>query len=204
MTSFPSALTVSGLRYVPEPQPVMQPRYRVAWDDETSTYGYKCRTQQAGWPFAISAPPAVFRYYPAMQESGDYRVDISAWTNFFLGLNGGDMQAFEYWSDAGRAQFNGSGWPMMAYLVFSGNRLQGERVGEWVKFKTLRPGDLALAKGMTRATHPHYIHTFTCVKWKDGQTVHIESTGTPRGVIDFPLISKEGFGYIPWRNVIEG
>jgi hypothetical protein len=67
----------------------------------------------------------------------------------------------------------------------------------------LKPGDLTRAAGMTRATHPELIHTFTCVKWKDGATLHIESTGTPRGVIDFPLISKEGYGWIPDRNVVK-
>jgi hypothetical protein len=188
------------VRYVPQPVT----RYRVAWDDEV--YG-TCRTQLAGYVGPV-APPAVFRFapeaLPSAQKIGDYRVDISVWKAFFLGLNGGDLQDFEYWSSPLRAQFNGTGWAKLAYLVMSGNRLNVlQEVGDWVQFETLKPGDLTRAAGMTKDTHPHLVHRFTCVKWDGAKTVHIESTGTPRGQIYFPLISKEGYGYIPSRNVVK-
>lgn len=206
MSLYPSYLLVSSKRYRQE-QAVIQPtpRYRVVWDDENPDWNFKCRTQDPEWTLAISAPPAVNRFYPVTKEgAGDFRVNISAWENFFKQLNNDTTgQKFNYWTSPTLAQFNQTGWPMLAYLVFCGNRLQGERVGSWFKFETLKLGDLEKAQGMTLTTHPHLIHRFTCVKWKDGQTMHIESTGTPRGDIHYPVITKEGFGYIPWRHVVE-
>jgi protocatechuate 3,4-dioxygenase beta subunit len=86
-----------------------------------------------------------------------------------------------------------------------GNYLQGVRQGDWFRFETLKPGDLQRAQGMTRATHPHLIHTFTCVTWDavNKVTKHILSTGTPRGIVDYPLITREGYAFIPWRHVVE-
>jgi hypothetical protein len=179
--------------------------WRVCWDDENPDWNYKCRTQFEGY-HGPDNPPAINRFAPAAlpagQRIGDYRVNIEGWKQFFLDLNGGDYQKFEYWTHPDRAQFNSTGWPQLAYLVFSGNELRGERVGEWFKFETLKPGDVGRAAGMTLATHPHLIHRFTCVTWKDNETVHIPHTGTPRGDVHFPVITKEGYGFIPFRNVV--
>jgi hypothetical protein len=180
--------------------------YRFAWDDENKDYNFMSRTQQDGWPKTLRFPPAVLRYYPVMKEkAGDFRVDISEWKSFIMELNNDTTgQTFSYWTAKGRAQFNQTGWPRFMYVGMCGNYLDGESVDkDWFRFETLKATDLARAQGMTRATHPQFIHTFTCVGWKNGQTVRITSTGTPRGIVDYPLITNEGFAYIPVRNVVK-
>lgn len=215
---FNSYFGISGNNTTPEPPPVTPPvepppvtppstpkakLYRIVWDDENPDYNYKSRTQMKGWKYKRMTP-AVMRYYPTMKETGkagDFRVDISAWKNFFLGLNGGDKQKFNYWTGTQTAQFNKTGWPLIAYITFSGNILEGEVVGKWLKFKTLKVNDLNFAKGKTIRTHPQYIHSFHCVSYKNKKTVHILNTGTQRKEIYFPLITKEGYAYIPLRHV---
>jgi hypothetical protein len=180
--------------------------YRFAWDDENKDYNFMSCTQQDGWPKTLRFPPAVLRYYPVMKEkAGDFRVDISEWKSFIMELNNDTTgQTFSYWTAKGRAQFNQTGWPRFMYVGMCGNYLDGEPVDkDWFRFETLKATDLARAQGMTRATHPQFIHTFTCVGWKNGQTVRITSTGTPRGIVDYPLITNEGFAYIPVRNVVK-
>lgn len=181
-------------------------RYRFAWDDENPDYGYKSRTQQPEWG-TLQNPPAVLRYYPVMREqAGDYRVNIETpynWKPVFMALNGNDEQKFEYWSARNRAQFNTTGWPKFAYVGMSGNFINVlEQVGSFYRFETLKQSDASRAMGMTRETHPQFIHSFTCVGFKDGQTVHIESTGTPRGIVLYPMVTVEGYAWIPCRHVV--
>jgi hypothetical protein len=80
------------------------------------------------------------------------------WKSAMIQLNGGDEQKFYYLTGSARATYNQTGWPMQAYLTMSGNRLQGEQIGEWFRFETLKPSDLAKAKGMTIQTHPQFVH----------------------------------------------
>lgn len=183
--------------------------YHLAWDDENPDWGYKCRTQSED--LATSNPPAVIRYYPIMREgAGDYRVNLQTpvdWRQFVIDLNGGDVQKFDYWTGSARAQFNTTGWPLFAYVGMCGNIINVlEFIGGWAKFETLKQTDLARAQGMNRLTHPHLIHTFTCVGWdsKTKTTKHIWSTGTPRGEVFYPLVTREGYAYIPKRHVIRG
>lgn len=194
-------------------QPVIpEPTIRVRWDDELAYYDYKCRTQKEGF-VGPDNPPAVNRFSPVIlppaQKIGDYRVDITPWERPFKMLNNDtDGRKFNYWTQPGLAQFNDKGFPLLAYLVFSGNRLQGERVGDWFKFETFKQGDAGKVAGMTIETHPHLIHRFTCVTWaKDASgtwyTKHINSTGTPRGDIFYHVVTWEGYGYIPWGWVKE-
>lgn len=204
MSLYPNWLVIEGRRYLAE-QALIQPpapRFRVAWDDESSEFGYRCRTQDPGFE-GPTAPPAVWRYYPApIDKMGDFRVNLEAWKDVIIAINGGDYQDWEYLVDPKRATYNTTGWPMQAYLTMSGNYLDGERFGDWLRFRTLIPSDVGRVAGWTHETHPEYIHKFTCVKWKDGETVHIESTGTNRGQVYFPLVSKEGYAYIPFRNIV--
>jgi hypothetical protein len=184
-------------------------RFRFCWDDENVDFGYRCRTLTET-QIKTDNPPAVIRYLPITKEgAGDFRVDVSAWKQYVIALNGGGEEGYrrwEYWCGPARAQFNGTGWPMLAYVGMCGNYINVlERVGSWVKFETLKPGDLQRAQGMTRATHPHLIHSFHCITW-DAQTQttkHILSTGTPRGVVLYPLITREGYAYIPARHIVE-
>jgi hypothetical protein len=186
---------------------VVEPVYRVAWDDETPSWDYMSRTQSPGWTVPDN-PPAVYRLYPEPREqSGDYRVDLASpydWKPAIIAVNGGDVHKWEYLVDPQRATYNQTGWSKQAYLTMSGNRLKVlRRFGEWVQFETLKPTDVTRAMGMTIETHPEYVHRFTCVSWRDGRTVHIESTGTPRGQVLFFLVTKEGYGWMPARNVIQ-
>lgn len=195
-------------------QTELPPRFRFAWDDELSDYGYKCRTQAEGF-VGPDNPPAVLRFarqvMPAGQDIGDYRVNLTkdpawGWQQTIIELNDGDVKDFDYLVGPSRAQFNTTGWAQMAYVGMSGNEIHVlERVGGWVKFETLKPTDWYRARSMSRETMPHLIHSFTCVTWDAATqtTKHIESTGTPRGQVFYPLVTWEGFGWIPERFVVE-
>jgi hypothetical protein len=205
MSLYPSYLLVSSKRYKAEQD--IPPAFRFRWDDEISDWNFKCRTQDPEFTGPPN-PPAVLRFAPQIippsQRIGDYRVNVSAWRSFILALNGNDEQAFGWWTNPNTAQFNSTGWPMLMYVGMCGNVLAGERVGEWFKLQTLKVTDVGSAKGMTFQSRPEFIHHFTCVTW-DGVnkvTKHIESTGTPRGQFYYPLVTNEGYGFIPWRFVI--
>jgi hypothetical protein len=153
----------------------------------------------------------VLRFYPERREgSGDYRVNLTkdpswGWEETFITINGGDERKFDYLVTSNRAQFNTTGWPKMAYLGMCGNEVNIlERVPGWVRFQTLKPQDWHKARSMSRVTHPTLIHTFTCITWdRETQTTkRIPTTGTPRGMVDFPLVTWEGYGWIPSRFVI--
>lgn len=196
-------------------------RDRFAWDDEIPDWGYKSRTTSPSWEGENHPPnpPAVLRFYPSREESGDYRVNLEkdsswGWEETIILLNNSDgdgLQRFEYWSDDSTAQFNTTGWPRMAYLGMCGNEVEViERVPGWVRFKTLRPTDWLRARSMSFAKNPTLIHKFSCVTWvKDptrpggGFTRHIESTGTPRGQVYYPLVTWEGSAWIPARYIVK-
>lgn len=205
MSLYPSYLMMSSKRYRQE-----APRYRFAWDDEISDYGYKCRTQSPGF-IGPDNPPAVLRFYPTRYESGDYRVNLEKdptwrWKDTIIALNGGGEQGERAWGylvGPSRAQFNTTGWARMAYLGMSGNEINVlERVGGWVRFETLKPTDWLRARSMNEGT---LIHRFTCVSWnaETQTTVRINSTGTPRGVVYYPCVTWEGSAWIPARFVVE-
>jgi hypothetical protein len=183
-------------------------RYYVAWDDMNPDYGNKCRTVM--YPhIKAKSPPAVYRFYPEPREqSGDYRVNLSSpydWKPAIVALNGGGEEGLRDWGylvGPARASYNSTGWPMQAYITFSGNELRGEMVGNWFRFVTLRPSDLPSVAGMTIQSCPWFVHRFTCVGWDGQNTKRIESTNTLRGQVHFYLVTKEGAGYIPARHVV--
>jgi len=205
--TFPDTVSAFGKTYILEPS---APAFRFAWDDEIGDpYNYKCRTQMDGF-IGPDNPPAVLRFAPYIlpdsHNIGDYRVNLADpydWKPAIIAMNGGDEQRFDYLVGPSRAQFNTTGWPKMAYVGMCGNRLRGERVGDWFRFETLKQSDVSRVAGWTIDNHPEFIHRFTCVSWKDGKTVHIESTGTPRGDVFYPLVTKEGYAFIPWRFVVQ-
>lgn len=179
----------------PPQNPVMM---RLAWDDELPEFDFRSRTADSAW-HGPAYTPDVFRYYPEPRvKMGDFRVNISAWKDFIIGMNG--RQAFDYWTADACAQFNKTGWPMFAYVGMSGNVFSGEKVGNWFRFETLKPSDLSRAQGMTHITHPQFIHRFAIVGWwKRGKVWEtVRNTNTPRGAIFYPLITREGIAYIPW------
>lgn len=187
------------------PQPALT-KVRVVWDDENPDYGYKSRTQQKKWS-GPKNPPAVYRFYPEMREqSGDYRVNMASpydWKSAIVRVNGNRIQWFNYLTGRGRATYNKRGWPQQAYITMSGNTLEGEFVGDWFKFNTLKQSDVFKAGGMNINTFPQYVHRFTCVTWdkKKKTTKRIPSSGTPKGQVYYFLVTKEGVAYIPKRHV---
>lgn len=108
MTIAPISLRVSMNVALRKAQTVIEPTaYRFAWDDEISSYNFKCRTQMPGWS-GPDNPPAVLRYFPSMSESGDYRVNLEKdpswkWWETFTILNGGDESDVEYIAGPSRA-----------------------------------------------------------------------------------------------------
>ena len=196
-------------------------RFFFAWDDENPGYNFKCRTQREGPDghnfTGPDNPPAVNRFYPtldaAKKQGGDFRVNLTkepgwGWRDTIIALNnadGGGLQRFNYWVNPNTAQFNTTGWAQMAYLGMSGNEIRVlERVGEWVRFETLRPTDWQRARSMSITTSPTLIHRFTCVTWDAANKVtkRIPHTGTPRGNVFYPLVTVEGSAWIPERFVV--
>jgi len=187
------------------------PRFRFVWDDENPDYDYKSRT--LGSDLGPDNPPAVMRFYPEMREkAGDFRVNLEYpydWEPVITEVNnydGDGAHRFRYLGGEGLALYNQTGWPMQAYLGMSGNEIEVlERIGDWYKIKTLTQSDVSRVAGWTIATHPREIHRFTCITWDNVNKVtkRINSTGTPRGQVYYPLVTKEGFAYIPVRHVVK-
>jgi hypothetical protein len=215
VTLYPASLHIGTRRYKPEQTVITPPRFRFAWDDELSDYGYKCRTLLGG--FDSDNPPAVLRFAPSIlpvgQAIGDYRVNLTKdpswqWEDTIIQINGGGYlgeRAFNYLIGSSRAQFNTTGWARMAYLGMCGNIVNVlERVSGWTRFETLRPQDWLKARSMSILTHPHLIHSFHCVTWdRETQTTkRIYSTGTPRGLVYYPVVTWEGSAWVPDRFVV--
>jgi hypothetical protein len=202
----------------PQPRPPTPPTpnglVTVVWDDQNPDYNFMSRTRKADYQ-GPPAPPAVNRFMPYIipnpDRMGDYRVNMADpynWKPAIVDVNGGDVHKWEYLVDRERAIYNNGtqGWPMQMYLVFSGNKLQGEYVGDWFRFQTLKPADLAKVKGMTIETHSHLVHRFACIAW-DGindRTKRIASTNTARGQVYMFVVTREGTGYIPRKHVVPG
>jgi len=193
-----------------EEQVAISPAFHFAWDDQIPDYNYQCRTLMPDFE-GPDNPPAVLRFSPEIlpegQKIGDSYVNLESpynWKAAIIAMNGGDVRKFDYLTGIARAQFN-KGWPMMQYVGMCGNRIRGERLGDWFRFETLRQSDVSRVAGWSIDNHPEFIHRFTCVTW-DGVnkvTKHIEGTGTARGQVYYPLITKEGFAYIPYRFVVK-
>jgi len=207
MTRYPSYLMVSSKRYRQEL--ATPPRFRLAWDDEISDYDFKCRTQADGF-VGPDNPPAVVPFYSIMDERDRQRINMIKdptwrWEETVIMLNDGDERKFDYWTGPSRAQFNTTGWPQLGYIGMCGNQIHVlERVGSWVRFETLKPTDWLKARSMTAVSHPQFIHHFTCTSWDavNRVTKRIDSTGTPRGTVLYPLVTWEGAAWIPSRFVV--
>lgn len=194
-------LDFGGRKYVPagaDSQPVL---YRVRGDEELAEFGFKSRTAALDWVGVGPQTPSVFRFYPVPRDgAGDFRVDISSLEAFCRNnLLGGYQDKWDYWTWDQRAQFNGTGWPMLAYLTMSGNLLEGVQEGDFLRFKTLTIA--SAMQDMRYATHPQFIHRFDIVGWHSPSKTTYHTSNTPKGFIDWPLVTKEGFAFIPMRYV---
>jgi hypothetical protein len=193
MTLYPQSFILNSRRYVAE-----RPRFIFAWDDSNPDYNYKSRTlTYPDTPPEYNAP-AVMPFYPVRDERARERINLEKdpswrWKETIIAINGGGevgARAWGYLVGRSRAQFNDTGWAQMAYLGMCGNQINIlERVPGWVRFETLKGTD--------------YIHRFSCVSWKDGETVRINSTGTPRGDVFYPMVTWAGYAWIPSRHIVE-
>lgn len=176
--------------------------WRVRRDDEIEEFNFMSRTMAPDYDvdtFGIQTP-AVFRYYPvAKEDAGDFRTNVSTLESLFLALNGWSYDKFRYLTGNKTAQFNGQGWPQMAYILMSNNYLMGDIVGDFLRFQTLTIN--SDFEGMNHNTHPEFIHLFSIVGFRYGSTY--VTNNTPQGYISYPLMSKEGVCYIPKRLVIQ-
>lgn len=184
------------------PRPSAAPAFRLRWDDETGPedWNYKSRTLSPNWQQA-NPTPAIWRLNPQMRTGDDTRVNVSAWEDWIIALNDGDLKKFNFYKSVGRALFNTAGWPQLSQLGFSGGGLKGEFIGAWFRLETLRvdhiPNDVSFA------THPHLIHKWANVGHKAGGETIRNYAGYQGQVVWCPLISREGFAYVPARWVVK-
>lgn len=181
----------------------------VRWDDELTEYNYMSRTAAPTWGWGRQTP-AVFRFFPVMREdAGDFRVNLETVEAFTHVINPTD-KLWDYYTGHSAGIFNthdvpegeSSGWPKQMYVVMSGNYLKGlEIVGNWLKFETLTVPQMAPeGAGELHLTHPHHVHHWSVVGINAaGLTTHAEIVNA--GVVHYPCVSKEGFGFIPMRYV---
>jgi hypothetical protein len=190
-----------ALRQTQTTLPPVGTQFRFMWDDENPKWNYECRTLHPDFQEGPGSPPAVNKIYKTPVETGDARVNLTKdpswdWRGTIIYHNGGSVGAFDYVTDKGLALYNTTGWAQQAYLGFSGNIVNVlERQGDWYRFETLKPQDWNRARQMTNATHPQFVHRFTCISFRNGITVRINGTGTNRPVVWVPLVTWEGYAW---------
>jgi hypothetical protein len=191
--------------------------YRVVYDNESSDWNYISRTRDpefiAKW--GLSQAPAVYGYSPESDgQPNDYHVDENTFKDAYYELNDfnidgvRDGMGFDrcenFLFTTATALYNNGGFPRRELLTMSGNVLQGiewaddPRAGRCLKFKTLRPGDNVA--GTTYETHPKYVHRFMIVQYRDGATLTVPKINR-NGYLNYYLVSWNGYGFMPERNV---
>lgn len=181
-------------------------------DEQLEEYHYQSRTAPINdWPvFRHKCTPSVVRFFKQpIEQQGDFRVDVSPKLQAYLRLNGEDEitdPKTRYFFGVRTALFNTTGYPRQAYATMQGNILRGVSVGQWLKFETLTPNGWTTyvdsngtVQPMTHESHPHLVQRFDLVCWKDKHTHH--KPNTPQGIIDYYLLTVEGFAWLPLRYV---
>lgn len=186
--------------------PPAPPLFILKGDEELAEYHFTSRTAGINnWPsFRHPCTPSVVRFYKEMRDkSGDFRVDISPMLQAYMDLNHEfsiEDNKTRYFFGSTTALFNTTGYPKQMYTTMQLNKLKGTILSNsWLKFETLTPQ--SNVTGMTHESHPWFIHRFDLVCYRDKQTYHKPST--PQGVIDYFLVTVEGFAFIPLRYVRE-
>lgn len=172
--------------------------------DEELPPNYIGRTSEGG--YVGPCTPSVVRFYPEPREkSGDYRVDITRLLGAYLHLNNEisvrDPKTRYLFADD-TAIFNGTGYPMQMYTTMQGNRLSVlSELNGWIKFETLTPA--SNVAGLSYASAPWFVHRFDLVCYdKDERPTTWHKPNTPQGVIDYFLVTKEGYGYVQ-KSVVQ-
>ena len=188
--------------------PVREVRHVIVGDEDLAEWNYQSRTNHPSWQEPYPCTPAVYRFYPEPRVSGDHRVNISSMLSAYCALNGEndrDDPKTRYLFNAGTALFNSTGYPRQAYITMSGNELRiVDRAGDWLKFVTLTPWNDV--NGKTHATHPHLVHRFDLVCWNkkpDGTWYTRHHPNTPQGIVDYFLVTNEGYAWINSKYVRE-
>jgi len=181
---------------------------RILGDEELEEMNYASRTDPVNnWPEdRYPCTPSVVRFYKAMIDNqGDFRVDISPMLSDYIKLNGEDEitdPKTRYFFGIRTALFNTTGYPKQMYTTMQLNKLRGRYIGkEWFMFETLKPS--SNVAGMSYDTHPWFIHRFdlVCAKRVEGVWKTHHKPNTPQGIIDYFLVTNEGFAYIPAKYV---
>lgn len=195
------------------PPPTAQ-LWKIITDDLSPDWHYRSRTVENG----LGQSPAVYGYSPTMQPTpNDFHTDESWLEQAYYALNDYDMNGvrdglgvdrcrnFLFKNDTALYNDNaGPGFPRRELLTMSGNVLQeiawerDDKNRWYLKFKTLRLGNSVA--GMTHVTHPQYVHRFTIVQFRDGQTITNPKVNR-NGYLYYYLVSKDGFAYMPERYV---
>jgi len=195
----------------PPPQPAL---WRVIDDNESPDWSYRSRTISNG----LGQSPAVYGYSPTMQTTpNDFHVDESWLIEDYYKINNYNVNGehdglgmarcdnFLFKNDTALYNTNaGPGFPRRELLTMSRNILQeigwetDDRDRRYLKFKTLRFGNNVV--GMTRATHPQFVHQFTIVQDRNGVTVTNPKVNRD-GYLYYYLVSRDGFAYMPERYV---
>lgn len=186
------AVTVSD--FLPPPAKNL---WEVRRDDELAEFGYTMRRGYGG-----RMTPAVFRWAETPQNiPGDYRVRIAAWEQFVRALNQHNKNKWSMLTGPRTGLFNETGWDKLQLLTMSSNKLLGKRVGDFLRFETLIVSNLSAASGLIHDNCPEFIHRFKNVGKRSDGSVYLADTN--QGIVDWPLISKSGIGYIHIRYVRE-
>lgn len=175
--------------------------WQVRGDEELDEFHKESRTSPTNGFGKFPCTPSVFRFFPVPREdAGDFRVNVLSLERAFLALNGEDSMEdpkARYFTQLTTGLYNNSGYPNQAYITTSRNKLRGVEEGKFLWFETLTPA--SNVEGMTFETHPHFVHKFDLVCWKDEATHH--KFATPQGEICYYLVTEEGFAYIPLKYV---
>lgn len=204
----PSSIqTPDGSIYEIVSEPSVQPPvlYYLLGDENLAKYKYQSRTSpDNNWIGVGPQTPSVQKFEKTAVTPGNvWQVDISPLNGAIQKLNNYNVKAINYLYSKSTALFNNAGYPKQENLTMELNLLKPlEIVGNFLKFETIKPS--TDVSGMTRASHPWFVHRFDIVCWNDS---HIPKTyhkpNTPQGIIYYYLVTNEGYGYIPlsWVGV---
>ena len=171
--------------------------YRLLGDENLALYHYCSRTIGKDWT-GFKCTPSVMRFEKTPRYPGsDYRVNITPLDSAIHALNGNNKKKVNYLYGKRTALYNGTGYPKQQYLTMQGNVVNVLSIeGKFARFETLKPS--SSVSGMTHESHPHFVHRFDLVcydKRKSPSTYH--KPNTPQGIIDYFLVTNEGYGYMP-------
>ena len=181
--------------------------WKILGDEYLAEFNFMSRTAAPDWAY-LPLTPCVFRFsYKPEAEPTQYRVNMSELEQQHIRTNNydgdGQKRCENYLFAGGTCYFNGDTYPNMLYGFQANNIIRGL---EWtvfegsryLKFLTVKPTDNV--SHMTYETHPWLVHRWDLISGRDKETTR-HTNITPRGLVYNFLVSKEGYGFIPEKNV---